>query len=134
MWYKFSALALLLTFAAANVLANGDSTVKGTVTKFDGKAIKLKTGSEEKDYKAGKEVLLVFPDGEKIQASLKDNDPLMLPEKRVHIWRALGRALRGGNEVELVLANDMVKEVHVIHMAAGPADQPHPPTKKGMPK
>jgi hypothetical protein len=136
MFYKFNALAVLLVFGGANLLAQkSDSSATGTVVHYETgtKIIKLKTGNGEKDYKAGKEILLVFPDGEKFKAFTKtEKDPLMLTEKRNLNFQTIGRALRAGNEVELTLANDTVTEVHVTHMASPPSGK-SPPRKQKMP-
>jgi hypothetical protein len=124
MVYRFSALAVVLAIAAGSLADDKtkNEVVKGTVVSFDmaTKTIKLKTADAEKSYVAEDNLLIVFPGGQRLEASLKQGGAAKTPAKPGQPMQgnpqALQIALRPGNEVQLILSDkdQTVKEVHMI--------------------
>jgi ribosomal protein S1 len=150
MFYKFSALIVVLAVCAGSLVADDKDkkdakkeAIKGSVSKFDQAkhSVTLKTADGEKDYSLAEEVVIVYSTGQKVTASQK---PAASTGKEVAAKptnRALMFVLRTGNEVEVVFADvdkKMVKEIHFdLKRPASPAQRKpaEPPvgTKKNVP-
>jgi hypothetical protein len=120
MVYRFSAFAIVLAIAASSLAdeKTKNEVAKGTIVSFDmaTKTIKLKTADAEKSYVAEDNLLIVFPGGQRLEASLKQGGTAKTPAQPMQGNQALQIALRPGNEVQLILSDkdQTVKEVHMI--------------------
>jgi len=129
MFYRLSALAVVLAIGAGGLVADEKAKksyegVKGTVVNFDmsKKTVTLKTGSGEKGYTVGDNLVVLFPGGQRFEVSLKmASEAKALQQKWTQDRQTLQAVFSPGNEVELTLGkDDTVTAVTVFPRAGKP--------------
>jgi hypothetical protein len=123
MFYKFGALIVVLAVCAGSLMADDKDkkeakkeAIKGTVSKFDyaKRSVTLKMADGEKDYPVADEVLVVLGTGHKVTAKKAP------PSAGKTADRILLFVFKVGNQVELVLAENTVKEIHFDNRPPAP--------------
>ena len=127
MFYRFSALVVALAMVAGHLPADDKkddkkdakdtkaevTKIKGKVVKFDKdkKCVCLKTADGDKDYMFGDEVTIVIKNGPKLKAHLKQGEG-QEGEAGKEGMEMLHSVLRDGAEVEVVMGEKTIKELH----------------------
>jgi hypothetical protein len=133
MLYRLSAVVVVLAVCAGSPRADDKdkkaekTTVKCTAVKWDSEkgTVCVKTADGEKDYKVGEDMQFMT------QGSKQLFKPNLGGAKSPARQGFMAHMMHPGNELELVIADDKVCELHVIALHP---DAPQAPAGKGSKK